>query len=214
MWFLMKIMKKLVYLLFISTSLSVFAQTTEYYAGDKRTGVDIMWFRFFKNIQNENTPFLFFSRNRASVDYHNSPTAFGSTNAISYNFKNGFGLVAVASFLNNGFTPKSGVQYYKQKGDFMFFGWLVADLKKEGNIDVFGMFRYQPKINDQWQWFGQLELFPVYNPNQEFWNITERVRIGLKHQQVAFGFMADFQQFGRDTFKTTENSGAFIRYDF
>jgi len=190
------------------------AQSIEYYAGDERNGVDLMWFENFKNFKGEKSSFLFFSRNRASVDYHNSPTAFGSTNAISYNFKNGFGVVTVASFLNLGFTTKAGIQFNTQKGNFMFFGWAVAELKNKGNIDVFGLFRYQPKINEQWKFFSQLELFPVYNHSSEMWNITQRVRLGTKYQNVAFGLMTDLNQSGKSNFTTNENIGGFLRYDF
>ena len=190
------------------------AQSLEYYAGDKRTGVDLLWFKNFKSSDEKNTPFLFFSRNRASVDYHNSPTAFGSTNAISYNFKNGFGLVTVASFLNNGFTPKAGLQYFKAKNNFLFFGWLVTDIKNKGGIDCFGLFRYQPKINEKWQLFIQLELFPIYNPSIGIWNTTERFRLGIKYNQLAFGLMLDSNQSGKTDWVTTEISGVFVRYDF
>jgi hypothetical protein len=189
-------------------------QTVEVYAGHQRAGMDIMWFKNFRNKKEERTPFLFFSRNRASVDYKNNPAAFGSTNAISYNFKNGIGITAVGSFLQNGFTLKSGIQYYRQKGDFMFFGWMVADLKKEGNIDVFGMFRYQPKIKSILYAFGQLELFPVYTPSTEVWNLTQRVRFGLKRRTMAAGFMADFNQTGNNNFTTTHNLGIFLRNEF
>lgn len=192
----------------------IMAQTVETYAGHKRIGVDLMWFKNFKNTKEERTPFLFFSRNRASTDYKNAPTAFGSTNAVSYNFKNGLGIVTVASLVNTGFIPKAGVQFYKSKGDFMFFGWLVADLKKEGNVDLFGLFRYQPPINDQWKGFGQVELFPVYNPTSEIWNITQRLRLGVKYQTWASGFMADFNQFGKDYLTKSNNIGGFLRCEF
>lgn len=192
----------------------VIAQSVETYAGHKRIGVDLMWFKNFKNTKDERTPFLFFSRNRASTDYKNAPTAFGSTNAISYNFKNGLGIVTVASFFNAGFTPKAGVQFVKTKSDFMFFGWLVADLKKEGTIDLFGMFRYQPTINDNWKGFGQLELFPVYNPTAEIWNITQRLRLGARYHALAGGLMADFNQTGKDNFTKTNNIGGFLRCEF
>lgn len=190
------------------------AQSIETYAGNKRIGVDLMWFKNFKNIKDERTPFLFFSRNRASMDYKNKPTAFGSTNAISYNFKNGLGIVTVASFLNTGFIPKTGLQFVKTKGDFLFFGWLVADLKKDSNVDLFGLFRYQPKINDKWKGFGQIELFPVYNPTSEIWNITQRLRFGAKYHAWAGGFMADFNQIGKSNFIKTNNMGGFLRYEF
>lgn len=173
-----------------------------------------MWFKNFKNNQQENTPFLFFSRNRASSDYDNKLGTFGSTNAVSYNFKNGLGIVAVASFLNSGFTPKAGIQFVKTKGDFMFFGWTVVDLKNNPNLDVFGLFRYQPKLSEDCKLFSQAELFPIYNFKNESWNITQRLRLGVKKNKTAFGLMADFNQQGKNSFATTENTGVFLRYDF
>lgn len=189
-------------------------QSVETYAGRHRAGVDLMWFKFFENGKAEKTPLLFFSRNRANTDYDNSPTAFGSTNALSYNFKNGLGLVAVGSFLNTGFTPKAGVQFVKMKGDFLFFGWLVADLKKAGNVDLFGLFRWQPKLNEQWRLFSQFELFPVINPENELWNITQRLRLGAKRHGWAAGFMADFNQSGKSDLVKTSNLGGFLRHEF
>jgi hypothetical protein len=156
------------------------AQATEVYAGHQRAGVDILWFKYFKNNGDEKTPFLFFSRNRAGVDYTNSPTAFGSTNAVSYNFKNGLGIVAAGTFLNTSFKPKLGIQYFHQQGNFMLFTWLVADLEREGNLDLFGLFRYQPSLSEHWKVFSQLELFPVYKPSTGALNLTQRLRLGLK----------------------------------
>ncbi len=207
---------KILYLaiLLMCNSGMAFGQAVEAYAGHKRAGVDLMWYKFFKNQKEEQSPFLFFSRNRASTDYENSPTAFGSTNAVSYNFRNGIGLVAVGSFLNGGFTPKAGVQLVKIQGDFLFFGWLVADLKKEGNLDLFGMFRWQPKLDEQWRLLSQLELFPVYNPENEFWSLTQRLRLGGKRRTWAGGLMADFNQSGINSFTNTNNFGAFLRHDF
>jgi hypothetical protein len=190
------------------------AQSLEYYAGNKRTGVDLLLFKNFKNARDQKTPFLFFSRNRAGVDYHNAPAVFASTSAVSYNFKNGMGIVGIASFLNAGFTPKAGIQYFKQTGSFMFFGWLVADVKKKGNIDLFALFRFQPGISRQWKFFGQVELFPLYNPANKFWNITQRIRLGGRLHAWAGGLMLDFNQQGITSFTTTENAGVFFRYEF
>ena len=193
---------------------SLFSQAVEFYGGHKRSGVDILWYRFIQNKTHENTPFLFFSRNRASVDYENPFGAFGSVSALSYNLKNGLGFVGVGTILNSGFIGKIGLQLYKQKGDFMFFGWAVADLKNAGNIDVFGLFRYTPKINEKLKLFTQMELFPVFSPSQKNWNLTQRFRLGLKYNKYAFGLMADFNQVGKSSFQTTQNVGAFIRHDF
>jgi hypothetical protein len=190
------------------------AQSVEVYAGHQRAGVDLMWFRYFVDKKDQKTPFLFFSRNRANTDYDNAPTAFGSTNAVSYNFRNGIGLVGVGSFLNGGFVPKAGVQYVKIKPNFLFFGWLVADLKTEGNIDLFGMFRYQPTLKGPWRLFSQVELFPVYQPANTYWSLTQRFRLGIKYHQWAAGAMADFNQSGNGDFVRTHNWGGFLRHDF
>lgn len=190
------------------------AQSVEYYAGDKRTGVDLLWFRYFKNKSEKPTRFLFFSRNRASVDYTNNSGLFGSTNAVSYNFKNGIGLVFTTTFTNYGATPKAGVQYFKQKNNFMFFGWLVADIKEKGNIDLFGLFRYTPVIIGQWRLFSQLELFPYYSTQSNTFNFTERLRLGPKYNGWGVGFMADFNQLGTTNTIYTNNLGGYIRYDF
>lgn len=190
------------------------AQSVETYAGSKRAGLDLMWFRNFKDIKQQKTPFLFFSRNRVSTDYHNAAVVFASTNAVSYNFKNGLGAVLVASYLGNGLTPKAGVQLFRQKNNWMFFGWLVTDVKNKGNVDCFGLFRYLAPLKNNWKLFNQAELFPVYTPFNKNWNLTQRLRIGLKYNQCSFGVMADFSQTGQQHLATTENIGGFVRCDF
>ena len=207
-------MKYLIVIVLIATNLTILAQSIEFYAGNQRTGVDLMWYKFIQNKNDENTPILFFSRNRASVDYDNQLGAFGSVNAFSFNLKNGLGLVSVASFLNSGLRAKIGLQYAKQKDTFLFFGWAVIDLKNEASVDVFGLFRYQPRLNGRWRLFSQIELFPVYNPRNQFWNLTQRVRVGPKYHKFTFGFMADFNQAGSTEFQTHQNFGGFLRYDF
>jgi len=206
-WFLLMMM-------WIGGIKNISAQTVELYGGTERSGVDLMWFKYLKDHSNQTTPFLFFSRNRASVRYKSSGSLMGSTNAISYNFKNGMGLVLVGSFLNSGFTGKAGIQFYHQKNDWLFFGWLVADLKKAGNMDLFGMLRYTPKLSDAWKLFSQLELFPVYQPQKGIWNITERVRLGAKKGTYAGGWMVDLNQHTVLSLQAKHNIGIFIRHDF
>jgi len=189
------------------------AQSVELYAGHKRAGTDILWFKRF-NSANNTSPFIFFSRNRASVDYHQSPTIFSSTHAVSYNNKKGLGWVLVASMLNNSITAKTGLQYVKISSKWMMFGWLVADLKKKGNVDLFVLMRYQPGLTKHTKLFSQAELFPVYQPSTGNWNLTQRARLGIRYKTFVMGAMADFNQAGHHVFTTTINAGAFVRYDF
>lgn len=192
------------------------AQATEVYAGDDRYGIDLMWYKFIRYEDGNNSPWLFFSRNRANSDYTKSPTLFGSTNAISYNFSNGIGIVSVASFLNAGVIAKAGVQYVHSTENTLVFGWLVADIQEKGGIDMFVLLRYQPQLMDKWKIFSQCELFPVYNPKTDILNAVQRLRLGLRHNAIAGGIMVDLQQIGKDfsAVSSTENIGLFIRYDF
>lgn len=189
------------------------AQMVELYAGHWRAGVDLMWFKNFKDDAGKPAPWLFFSRHRASVNYSNQPL-WGSTNAVSYNFKSGVGTVAVAALGSNGFTSKLGVQYNKQHGNWLFFGWLVADVRKRGGIDLFGLWRYQPALNERWKALLQVELFPVYQPAARWWNLTQRLRLGAKYRSWSGGWMVDLNQTGSKHLAATSNIGAFMRHDF
>jgi hypothetical protein len=190
------------------------SQSLEVYGGNRRAGVDLMWFKRFRDREQNITPFLFFSRNRASNDYEGSPSLFGSVNAVSYNLRNGLGVVGVATFSQTGLVPKAGIQYYTNAKDLMLFGWLVADLKSEGAVDLFLLLRYQPDISTRLKMFLQAELFPVYYPGASYWNLTQRFRTGLRMYDWAAGLMTDLNQSGTTTFTTTSNIGAFIRYEF
>lgn len=191
-----------------------FSQNVETYTGDKRFGIDLLWFKNFKNEKQEKTPFLFISRNRVSTDYVNSPTLFSSTNAISYNLKSGVGIIGVAYFSSTDLIPKLGIQYAKTKSNFMFLGWLVADLKNEGGVELFTVFRFQPSINDKLHVFSQVELYPVYNLSSRNINFTQRIRLGLKHNSWIIGPMVDFNQTQKNGLIQTNNIGGFLRHEF
>jgi hypothetical protein len=190
------------------------AQMLETYVGDKRSGVDVIWYKNFKNTKEELTPFKYFSRNRASFDNKNTTPIFGSVNAVSYNLKNGIGAVTVGTFGSQQFVPKLGLQYGKITKDLLLFSWLVTDLKEKGGIDWFLLVRYQPKINEKWKCLLQSEFFTVYNPTTKLTNATQRARMGFKYMAWGAGFMADLNQVGLREFKTTTNFGGFLRYDF
>ena len=46
------------------------------------------------------------------------------------------------------------------------------------------------------------------------WSFTQRLRLGIKYHAWAGGFMADFNQSGKDNFTKTNNIGVFLRYEF
>lgn len=199
-----------------------FAQIpVEVFAGHKKATVDIMVFKFFKYKEGHNSKFLFFNRNRSSIDYAMTETTnlpqFGFTEAISYNHEKlkGFAPVIVASILNKGVYPKTGIQFAKINNEYTIFSWIVAETLKEPNIDFFFLGRYMPKITDKLNLFSQIELVNTF-PTVEHKNFAfmQRIRVGLKIKAVQFGAGFDLIQSGRDNYTNTENIGGFLRYEF
>ena len=193
----------------------------EVFAGHKKTTADIMFFKFFKNKEAPNSDWLFFNRNRASIDYAMTSSAnlpqFGFTEAVSYNNKKwkGFAPVAVVQILNKGVYPKAGIQFAKIKKDYTIFTWVVCEILENPNIDFFFLGRYTPKLTDKLNLFTQLELvnaLPTAETNN--FNFIQRLRLGLKVKEYQFGLGADFTALGRNNFTTTQNLGAFLRYEF
>lgn len=193
----------------------------EVFTGDKKATLDIMFFKFFKNKENKNSKFLFFNRNRASIDYQMTESTnlpqFGFTEAISYNDEklNGFAPVVVVNIFNKGVYPKAGIQFVKIKKEITIFSWVVTETLKNPNIDFFFLGRYTPKLSDNLNLYTQLELvnaFPTFSENN--FSLTQRLRLGIKIKELQFGLGIDFNQTGRSNLNSTNNFGTFIRYEF
>jgi len=199
-----------------------FAQIpVEIFGGHEKATIDIMFFKYFKNKEGQNSKFLFFNRNRSSIHYDMTKTThlpqFGFTEAISYNLPilKGFAPVIVASVLNLGIYPKAGIQVAKIKKDYTIFSWVVTETLKEPNIDFFFLGRYTPKLSERIHLFSQIELVNAFATarNNNF-SFTQRFRLGLKIKELQFGSGIDFSQMGRTNFTKTENLGGFLRYEF
>lgn len=193
----------------------------EIFGGDKKTTVDIMFFKYFKNKQGENSRWLFFNRNRASVDYRMTETTylpqFGFTEAISYNHEKikGFAPVLVGQVLSWGVYPKAGIQYVHISKNMTVFTWLVCETLENPDIDYFLLFRFTPKLSEKVNLFTQLEsvnAFPTVST--ENYSFIQRLRLGLSIKNYQFGAAADFNQTGNITFAKTYNVGGFIRQVF
>lgn len=193
----------------------------EVFAGHKKLTVDIMFFKYLKNKEGNASRFLFFNRNRSSIDYamtsNTNLPQFGFTEAFSYNHEKwkGFAPVIVASILNRGVYPKAGLQFAKIKKDYTIFSWAVAETLKNPNIDFFFLARYTPKLTDKLNLFSQIELvnaFPTLSTNN--YSFTQRFRLGVKMQAFQLGAGIDLTQLGRKVFIQSENFGGFLRYEF
>lgn len=193
----------------------------ELMTGNKKAALDLMFFRFFRQKDGSNTEFLFFSRNRTSVEYNPSKNSslpqFGSTNALSWNpeFLKSLAPVFVCQVFSSGIFFKAGMQYAMVRKNMTLFSWLVCETKKEPNIDFFFLGRFTPALNKHFHLFAQLELigaFPTAAAKNRIF--TQRIRLGLKFREFQFGPAADFSQTGRNDFIASANTGGFLRYEF
>jgi hypothetical protein len=215
-------MKKLLIIILISICGSVKSQIpVEIFGGNEKTTVDIMFFKFFKNKQEENSRWLFFNRNRASVDYRlttktNLPQ-FGFTEAISYNHPKlrGFSPVLVGQVLSWGVYPKAGIQYAHISKNMTVFTWLVCEMLSNPDLDFFLLFRYTPKISGKLNLYTQFETGNTFPTNSiDNLSFTQRLRLGLSIKGYQFGAGSDFNQTGNSTFTKLYNVGGFIRHEF
>ncbi len=193
----------------------------EVFAGDKKASFDLMFFKFFKSKEGQNSNFLFFSRERAVVDYKQTATSnlpqFGFTEALSYNHPalKGFAPVLVGQILNRGTFVKSGVQYAHISKSITLFGWSVVSLDRKPDVDLFLLLRYTPKLGKKWHLFSQIELINALPTDKSAnFSFTQRLRIGFKKADWQFGLGGDFSTVGRNDFNNTQNTGVFLRHEF
>jgi len=213
--------KSLVIILLVFCSTANAQIPVEIFGGHEKTTVDIMFFKYFKNKQGENSRWLFFNRNRASIDYRMTKTTFlpqfGFTEAISYNHEKlkGFAPVLVGQVLSWGVFPKAGIQYAHIRKNMTVFTWLVCETLEKPYLDYFLLFRYTPKLSEKINLFTQVEsvnAFPTVSTDN--YSFTQRLRLGLSIKSYQFGAGADFNQTGNSTFAKTYNVGGFIRHEF
>ena len=202
-------------------SVAVAQIPVEVFGGHKKTTLDIMFFKYFKVKSGNNSNFLFFNRNRASIDYQMTSTTFlpqfGFTEAISFNHPKlkGISPVAVGQLVGTGVYTKAGFQFAYLKKDILIFTWLVSETKRDPTIDIFFLGRFTPKINEKLTLFSQLELVNVAPiVKQKNYAFTQRIRLGLKMKAFQFGIGVDFTQSGRASSSKNENLGVFSRYEF
>jgi len=206
---------------FLSGNAALAQLPVEVFAGDKRSTLDVMFFRFFRQANGENSKVLFFNRNRASVDYDMTSSAnlpsFGFTEAVSYNHPHlkGFAPVFIGQIFNSGVYPKAGVQFYRLTGDITVFSWLVSETLSQPSLDYYILLRYTPSVGEKLRLFTQLESLNVFPTETESaYAFTQRIRLGLQKEAWQFGLGSDLNQRGRDDFSTMSNSGVFLRYEF
>lgn len=180
-----------------------------------------MFFRFIRQSDTTHSKWLFFHRNRISVDYRMTTKAyspvFGSTEAISWNHPALKGLAPVfpLQILQGGINPKSGIQYARSAKNLTLFSWLVAGLTAQADHDFFLLLRFTPTIGKSLKLFSQFEsVNTIAKRTTRFHSFTQRIRIGISRKHWQTGLGTDLQQTGRKHYQLRSNTGIFLRHEF
>lgn len=187
--------------------------------GSKKATADVMFFKYFKKDSGTYSRWLFFSRNRAAIDYNTStyPPQFGLTQALSYNAPQlaGWAPVLVGQALSGGVYAKAGVQYAYTKNNLVIFSWLVIETKPKPTLDYFLLARYTPAISPTLKLFIQLESINTLHTYTNGSNTyTQRYRLGVQYRHFQFGPAADYTQLATHPPRSTSNLGIFLRHEF
>lgn len=192
----------------------------EVFTGTERATIDIMFFRFFKDRQNEHSRFLFFNRTRAGLDYNMTRTTnlpqFGFTEAFSYNHQKlgGFAPVIVFQAFNSGVHARAGIQYAFLNEKFTLFSWFVSETAQKPDIDHYILIRFLPDFPAGLRLFTQMELSNTYQSSSASYRFSQRLRLGLRKKNFQFGAGIDLAESGKRSFMVSANPGLFLRTEF
>ncbi|MEO0468464.1 MAG: hypothetical protein AAF206_02495 [Bacteroidota bacterium] len=190
---------------FFSNQLS--GQSLELMLGHERIFADVQWLKFI----DQDRHWSIFSRTRATVDYDNQTDLFSGA-YLNYTLKNGLGASVIGKIANSGAGADAGVHLFKLKPKWMLFALVSAGLKDELEYSWFSIFRFTPKLNDQWKFYSSLELFSLFRQGNHLVSV-QRLRLGLDHRQFQFGVAGNFTEVGAD-WTGRSNLGLFVRKAF
>ena len=184
-----------------------FGQSLEIMVGHERIFADAQWLKFMDG----KNQWSLFSRTRATVDYDNQTNLFTGA-YLNYTFKNGLGSSLVGKIGDGGGGADVGIHIFKSKKNWLLFGLASVGLKNELEYSWFSIFRFTPRIKDQWKFYSSLELFNLFGKENHLVSV-QRIRLGLDYQQFQFGIAGNFTELGSQ-WASSSNIGGFIRKSF
>lgn len=189
--------------------------------GHRQAGLDLMFFKFFKNKEEKPSKALFFNRSIATIDYRMTDTTylpqFSQTAAISYNLEKlkGFAPVVIGQISNKGLFPKAGIQFARVQKRMVIFAWAVSELQKEPGLDLYFLLRLMPQISTHLDFFFQLENLCVFSTSEFLQSrYIQRLRLGLGLADWQFGLAGNFGEYPGLALPFTSNLGIFLRHEF
>ncbi len=179
--------------------------SAELMAGNRNATLDL-------KVGVETAPRLqFFTRQLPSVNYDNEVNHFGLI-SLGYNVWDGFNILAQAQAIPGvGAAPRTGLEYFKQLGDFGLYGEAVSTVEESPIIELLADVGYRPQLTENLRFVADLEAVTLLNPERGHDYSTQRLRMGLGTGQLEFGPAANLEEAGGNV---NYNFGGSVKVNF
>ncbi|MFS4418512.1 hypothetical protein [Maribacter sp. 2307ULW6-5] len=171
----------------------------------------------FNRAFTETSRFGFFNVTTASVPYQNEDGAneLVSINTLTYEFMKNLRLSAGVQFhFLKGFVPTTGVQYTYATKTWLIILTPNLNYKPSLNFETIAIVEFKPKITKKLGVYTRVQ--GLYNQNLDS-GFHDRsylnIRAGLSYNTYAFGFAANWDNYGPNN-RSENNFGVFIRHGF
>ena len=156
-----------------------------------------------------------FARNRTTFDYQSGQKKPFTLTDLSYNWKNGLGIVAETQFSGEGNPdPRLGVQYFKKIGSVSIYTMGTVGDTQGVNGEILARLRYSQPFTSNLEGIMQLETITDFNRRITF--ATQRCRLGMGiGKKIEFGFAAEMVEIPlKKKINTNYQLGGYLSYKF
>ncbi len=154
-----------------------------------------------------------FSRARATAEYDRPTTQLFSGAYLNYTRPSGLGLSAVGRISSSGSGMDVGPHYFKATPHWMLYALPSVHLGSEWSYNWFSIFRYTPRIGEEWRLYASLELFSSFRHSIHQVSV-QRLRLGVDRKNWQLGLALNLRQARLGLGQDDQNPGIFLRKSF
>lgn len=151
-----------------------------------------------------------FARQINNIDYQGNVSPFGLAD-LTFNIVDGLAAIVELQF-SDAFTPRFGLQYFKQIGNTSLFGGGTVNLKDLANFEIFASAAYNPKIDSDKKAYFSLEEVTNFGVSGHNFS-SQKLRGGLELKGWRFGPALELAEPGQGK-AVDYNVGGFVAKTF
>ncbi len=156
----------------------------------------------------------YLSLNVARVDYQNKDKFNEGLliNLATYSLNKTVRIVGGAQLHSvRGLVPSVGFQFVKANPSWTVFALPLITFLPDRAFEMISFLEFKPKIEDKLRLYSRVQTMYNYSlTNEHHGRSFLQLRLGLSHKRMTYGVGADYDYYGKDSFKY-ENYGAFLK---